>query len=70
MTSPVILNVGDRAMLTAFCFNGGGLSAAGVGDIVVANNSAHALVGFLPVCAAWKWGLERAVDPVSRVGGD
>lgn len=64
---PVILHIGNAAVLATACLNGGRLAITGVGDVVVADDTAHALVALLPAGGAWQGSLESAVDPVSGI---
>ena len=66
---PVVLHFGDAAVLAASSFDLSGISATAINNIVVADNTAHTLVTFLPVGRSGKWCLETAVNPVWWVSG-
>jgi len=57
-------------VLAAASFDLSGRSVTVVGNIVIADDSTHALVFRFPVSGAGKGGLEAAVDPISGVVGD
>jgi hypothetical protein len=60
---PVVGNIDNWVMLTTASLNLSTLTVRGINDIVIALNTAVALVFRLPVVASGKGGLESAVGP-------